>query len=168
MDKNTDPKKDKITELQRMLYDLSFFTDPELLVIPDGYYGPETVSAVKKFQQAYRLPVTGETDNATWDKIASAHQHLILNTPFPVKILTDEVCLNEGSICPAVWFLQTMLMALSNEYSSLPVTEVTGIYDRQTTDAVRHMQKLSLYPQTGSADKYTWNNIVRFFVYTVK
>ena len=45
---------------------------------------------------------------------------------------------------------------------------ITKIYDKQTSDAVRNMQKLSLYPETGNTDKYTWNNIVRFFEHTVK
>ena len=48
---SNNPDKEKTEELQRYLYDISFFTNPELSVIPDGYYGPETSGAVKKFQQ---------------------------------------------------------------------------------------------------------------------
>ncbi len=56
---SNNPDKEKTEELQRYLYDISFFTNPELSVIPDGYYGPETAGAVKKFQQLYNIPSTG-------------------------------------------------------------------------------------------------------------
>ena len=74
---SNNPDKEKTEELQRYLYDISFFTNPELSVIPDGYYGPETAGAVKKFQQLYNIPSTGETDKQTWDTAAAVHKHLI-------------------------------------------------------------------------------------------
>ena len=107
---SNNPDKEKTKELQRYLYDISFFTNPELSVIPDGYYGPETAGAVKKFQQLYNIPSTGETDKQTWDTAAAVHKHLIRNIPFPVSIFPyGKDFISEGSTNPAVFFLQTML-----------------------------------------------------------
>ena len=148
---SNNPDKEKTEELQRYLYDISFFTNPELSVIPDGYYGPETAGAVKKFQQLYNIPTTGETDKQTWDTAAAVHKHLIRNIPFPVSIFPyGKDFISEGSTNPAVFFLQTMLFLLHGKFSSFPEIEITGIYDKQTADAVRNMQKLSLYPETGN------------------
>lgn len=166
---SNNPDKEKTAELQRYLYDISFFISPELSVIPDGYYGPETAGAVKKFQQQYNIPVTGETDKQTWDTVAAVHKHLIRNIPFSISIFPyGKDYISEGSTNPAVFFLQTMLFLLHSQFSSFPEIEITGIYDKQTSAAVRNIQKLSLYPETGNTDKYTWNNIIRFFEHTVK
>ena len=46
-------------------------------VIPDGIYGQDTIRAVSAFQQKYSIPVTGITDNITWDKIVSEYEDTI-------------------------------------------------------------------------------------------
>lgn len=38
----------------------------------DGWYGPVTAQAVRAFQKANRLPVTGQVDQATWTALFSA------------------------------------------------------------------------------------------------
>ena len=35
-------------------------------VVPDGIYGPSTMTAVTAFQRLYGLPITGITDQPTW------------------------------------------------------------------------------------------------------
>ncbi|SHH28135.1 peptidoglycan-binding domain-containing protein [Tepidibacter thalassicus] len=39
----------------------------------DGVYGKETAESVKKFQEIFRLPVTGTVDFATWYKISDIY-----------------------------------------------------------------------------------------------
>jgi peptidoglycan hydrolase-like protein with peptidoglycan-binding domain len=39
----------------------------------DGVFGPQTEDAVRKFQQAFRIPVTGIVDLPTWYKISEAY-----------------------------------------------------------------------------------------------
>lgn len=40
-------------------------------VIEDGIYGENTAAAVKKFQEIFKMPITGKVDFATWYRISS-------------------------------------------------------------------------------------------------
>ena len=63
-----------IRSLQTMLRILAE-DDPTLpTVIPDGIYGPETVTAVSSFQRRNGLSVSGKTDKETWDAIVKAYE----------------------------------------------------------------------------------------------
>lgn len=42
-------------------------------LIEDGVFGPSTVSSVKKFQEIFKMPITGEVDFATWYRISSIY-----------------------------------------------------------------------------------------------
>ena len=43
-------------------------------LIPDGFYGTNTVRSVSAFQRRSGLPVTGITDQMTWDTVVAAYQ----------------------------------------------------------------------------------------------
>ena len=62
-------------------------------VIPDGIYGPTTMNAVSSFQRLYNLPVTGVTDQSTWDKIVSVYEHALIRVD---KAEPIEIILNPG------------------------------------------------------------------------
>ena len=40
-------------------------------IIPDGIYGPQTMGAISTFQRKHGLPITGITDQATWDAVVA-------------------------------------------------------------------------------------------------
>lgn len=42
-------------------------------VIVDGIYGDATAAAVKKFQEIFNLPVTGDVNFSTWYRISSVY-----------------------------------------------------------------------------------------------
>lgn len=42
------------------------YAEGKLGVVPNGYYGPEMVNAVKALQKARGLPITGQINEATW------------------------------------------------------------------------------------------------------
>ena len=42
-------------------------------VIPDGIYGSTTMEAVSQFQREHGLPVTGVTDQRTWEMITTVY-----------------------------------------------------------------------------------------------
>lgn len=167
MSDSTEIRKSDVKELQKRLYSISFTFRDIPAVIPDGFYGEETQNAVKAFQKRCGIPVTGETDMATWNRISLVYRHLHDRFPESENIFPQEKsCISEGDTDPLVYMLQAMLTSLHQKYSCIPETKVSGIYDRRTSDAVRHIQKLSLYPETGKTDKYTWNHIVRMFSYS--
>ena len=58
-----------IRSLQTMLRVISEDDDTFPTIIPDGIYGQQTVNAVSAFQRRHGLPVTGITDQATWEAI---------------------------------------------------------------------------------------------------
>lgn len=55
-----------IVELQQRLAELGFDPGPA-----DGVYGPRTAQAVSDFQQAHRLPATGQVDVTTWETLGN-------------------------------------------------------------------------------------------------
>ena len=67
-------RRAEIYELQTMLRLLSQINPNFPPVNPDGIYGPETVSAVSAFQRFHGLPVTGVTDNSTWETIVDIYE----------------------------------------------------------------------------------------------
>ena len=60
-----------IRSLQTMLQVIAASNPEYQPVIPDGIYGPETMQAVAGFQRKHALPVTGITDQATWEAIVA-------------------------------------------------------------------------------------------------
>ena len=53
-------KKDQIIKAQNLL-----ISDKLLLGKADGFIGEQTISALRKYQEAHKLPITGEFDNTT-------------------------------------------------------------------------------------------------------
>ena len=60
-----------IRSLQTMLRIIAENDSSYIRTIPDGLYGPETVQAVTVFQRKHGLPVTGVTNQATWDTLVA-------------------------------------------------------------------------------------------------
>lgn len=58
-----------IRTLQTMLRAIARINTAIPLVIPNGIYGSNTVSAVTAFQQQYGLPATGVVNQGTWNEI---------------------------------------------------------------------------------------------------
>lgn len=58
-------KGDDVFNLQRCLAGLGYYAGA-----PDGFYGPETIKAVKSFQEEHRLPPTGIITPAAWAAIS--------------------------------------------------------------------------------------------------
>lgn len=161
-------KKMHIKEIQGYLHGISYYNEKIPKIIPDGIYGKETQIAVKAFQQEYGLPVTGEVNKVTWDKIVEVYKKLV-NTPperinaFPSK----SYIIKQGDKGYTVMLLQVMLNAISDNCNSCEKIGVTGFFDNSTVRAVKNFQSLTQRPQTGSVDLFTWNILVKAFNYIV-
>ncbi len=57
-----------------MLRVIASVDSEEAHIIPDGIYGPQTMQAVSRFQRRHGIPVTGITDQTTWDAIVSIYE----------------------------------------------------------------------------------------------
>lgn len=61
----------------------------------DGFFGPQTAQAVRRFQQEAGLPETGDVDRETWDAIYAAYT--ALHTPlqaFPLLCIGRDGSVN--------------------------------------------------------------------------
>ena len=135
-------------------------------VVPDGIYGHTTMAAVTEFQRRQGLPLTGITDQATWDSIVPEYQKALIrvNRAEPIEIIMDPsqvfVLGDEG---PYIYLMQSLLIWLSKDYDTIQPPEHTGIFDRQSSQALSAFQALAGLEQTGTLDKITWKYLSRHF-----
>ena len=131
-------------------------------VIPDGIYGPETMSAVSVFQRRHGLPATGVTNQETWETIVAAYEPALISqqTAEPLNMILDPgQIIRKGERHPNVHILQGILAVLSEAYQSIPAPGMTGILDEITSDSIASFQLLSGLPMTGQLDKQTWKHM---------
>ena len=155
-----------IKTLQLMLRAIAAATGEIPSVVPDGIFGPQTEAAVRSFQAAAELPVTGRVDDRTWQDIIIAYDRLIpfVEEAAPIRVLLrkNEV-LERGSRNSHVHLVQAMLKVLGNSFSALPRVSVSGVYDAATESAVRAFQQFSQLPPNGKVDFPTWNALTETY-----
>lgn len=159
-----------IRSLQTMLQVISLDDSRIPTVIPDGIYGQTTINAVNRFQQLYGLPNTGITDQITWEKIVEVYEPALIRVDKaePIEIIMDRgYVLRIDSDSPYVYFLQSMLLQLSNDHQSISQPNLTGIFDAATERSVKSFQILTELPVTGEVDKITWKQLVHHFTLNV-
>ncbi len=131
-------------------------------VIPDGFYGPNTVTALSAFQRKYGLPVTGVADQSTWDLLVPVYQDALVSVgnaePLQVVLNPGQI-LRRGQRHPVIWLAQAILTVLAEAYAVIPFPGFTGVLDLPTAEALAAFQRLSLLPDTGELDKQTWRHL---------
>lgn len=151
-----------VRSLQTMLRLLSEGS-PELpTIIPDGIYGPQTMTAVTAFQRKAGIPVTGVTDQATWEALVAAYEPALVNQAQaqPIQaVLNPGQVIRGGESNPNLYLAQAMLLILSAGYPNCPAITVTGRLDSATASALSAFQTLSALPATGDLDKHTWKHL---------
>ena len=151
-----------IRSLQTMLRVIAENDKRQPSVIPDGIYGPNTVSAVSAFQRRHGIPVTGITDQATWDAIVPVYQDALveIDQAQPIAIILNPgQVIRRGERSPHIYLVQSMLTGLSDAYGSIPKPGFSGILDIPTADSLSAFQELNLLPVTGEVDKHTWKRL---------
>ena len=151
-----------IRNLQTMLRVIAENDPSHERIIPDGIYGPETVSAVSTFQRIHGIPVTGITDNQTWDTVVELYEEALVEQTAAEPLL---IILNPGQVIrkgerhPHLYLIQAMLTVLGEQYASIDSPPATGILDDATADALASFQAFSGLPMTGNLDKQTWRHL---------
>lgn len=152
-----------IRSLQTMLRVIAENDPAHERMIPDGIYGPETISAVGTFQRLHGLPVTGVADNSTWDAVVELYELALVQQEeaHPLHIILNPgQVIRRGERHPHLYLVQALLLYLSETYGSIGRPEVTGILDGATADALATFQAISGLPMTGNLDKHTWKHLV--------
>lgn len=135
-------------------------------VVPDGIYGQQTIQAVTAFQRKYALPVTGVTDQKTWDTIVSVYEPALIRTgkAQPIEIIMDPGQVYRlGESSPNLYLMQSMLLYLSQLHPSIDTPTHNGMLDDPTSKALAGFQTLAGLPPTGELDKITWKYLVKQF-----
>lgn len=151
-----------IRSLQTMLRVLAENDDRYVPIIPDGIYGPETVRAVSTFQRYHGLPITGVTDQDTWEKIVSRYEPALVeqDAAHPLYVILEpKQVIRRGERHPNIYLVQAMLTVLSQVYESILSPESNGLLDDATADALAAFQGLNSLPMTGNLDKQTWKSL---------
>lgn len=151
-----------IRSLQTMLRILAENDEKYISIIPDGIYGPETVRAVSTFQRHHGLPITGMTDQDTWEAIVARYEPALVEQDFahPIHVILEpKQVIRKGERHPNIYLVQAMLIVLSEIYDSILSPQSTGILDDATADALAAFQSLNHLPMTGNLDKQTWKSL---------
>lgn len=155
-----------VRSLQTMLRVLAEQDDRYVTVVPDGIYGQTTMAAVSNFQQLHGLPVTGVTDQDTWEAIVRAYEPalILVAEAQPVEIiLNPNEVLRRGEASPYLRVAQALLWVLSETYGSIGRPGQSGILDAATSDSLSSFQALNGLPMTGELDKITWQQLALHF-----
>ena len=151
-----------IRSLQTMLRVIAEDDPTHLRIVPDGIYGPETTAAISTFQRKHGLPVTGVTDQATWEAVVAVYTPALvrIDAAQPVDvILNPGQVIRRGESSPQIYLVQSMLKVLSDVYKSIAEPTHSGILDEPTSDSLSSFQILSGLPMTGTLDKHTWKHL---------
>ena len=143
-----------IRSLQTMLRTIAHADKTLLKLVPDGIYGPNTVQAVREFQRQNNLPVTGETDNATWNRLVAVY-----TVQSPSVLPAAQVAIRwtpNRTLAAGRRNIQSMLRSLARFYANAPALTVTGVHDAPSVAAIKWLQKLAALPPTGEIDQTTW------------
>jgi peptidoglycan hydrolase-like protein with peptidoglycan-binding domain len=124
--KNGDRGAD-ITMLQKLLHDLDF------KVTVDGIFGNETETAVKLFQAAHSLAITGIVTPEVLGNI----QEAAAQPNVPGKKFTSGSFIRKGNSGAAVLSLQQAL----NEHGANPAIDVDGVFGNGTFTALKDFQR---------------------------
>lgn len=160
-----------IRSLQTMLRVIAEYDDRHETLIPDGIYGPATVSAVSKFQRLHGLPVTGITDQATWEQIVEEYGPALIHIDEaqPLEIILEPgQIIRRGQRHPHIYLVQAILAVLDDTYQSIGPVSHSGILDLATSDALSHFQSLNGLPMTGHLDKQTWKNLALQYTHAAR
>lgn len=152
-------KQEHIEEILGYLYQIALRDSRIPIVLPSKEYTEEAALAVRAYQQAYGLPVTGEIDDKTWDSIVETY-HKLMDKAEPLTIFpAGAFLLQKGDSGDLVQLVQVLYNLIAEHYSNLATITVDGDFDDETAAAVRAVQRLSALPETGAIDRQTWNRL---------
>ncbi len=155
-----------IRSLQTMLRVLSEHDRRHPSIIPDGVYSQNTIQAVSAFQRLHGLPVTGVTDQDTWELIVAEYERALIHVAEAEAlqiILNPNEVLRRGDSSPYLRVAQALLVELAEAYASIAVPSQSGVLDEITADSIASFQRLAGLPMTGNLDKVTWKHLALHF-----
>lgn len=164
----TEIEKTAVANLQRYLRTLYYFDDTLSPTPVDGVFDRATEEAVRRFQRAEGLPVTGRADQDTWEQLFDRYTKERAFRRAPARIahfprVPDDYRVVVGDEQFLVRVIQNALQEIALDFSFPAAVPQSGKYDEQTADAVRVLQKTSGLPEDGEVDRATWEELARYY-----
>ena len=160
-----------VTTLQYYLSVLAYFNGALQPVVRSGYFGPETVQAVERFQRFYGLTPNGIVDNNTWNAITKIYIDTVSALPEGYSGINAKLYpgyfLTKGQRGENVRDLQTYLSYIGNIIPELPTLPVTSYFGDQTEAAVKTLQQLYGLDISGAVGPVTWATIAKEYDYLI-
>jgi len=149
---------------------------PAIPIIPDvdGIFTQDTENAVRKFQEIFNLPTTGQVDKSTWYKIKQYYNGVKRLSELASEginlaeaTLPFSVVVSQGDTGIPTATVQYYLSIIAYFNGNLQPVPLTGTFDSATVAAVERFQGFYGLPVTGIVDNATWNTISRIYTETV-
>lgn len=132
----------------------------------DGFYGPSTTEAVRKFQEVFDLTTDGLVGRATWNQIQFIYNavkklYAVNSEGLRITDVTTRYTdtLSEGSSGDGVLTIQYYLSYIALFVQSVLSATMDGSFGPGTTAAVKSFQKTYSLPVNGVVDRQTWDRI---------
>ena len=139
----------------------------------NGIFGVDTTESVRKFQEIFSLPQTGEVDKSTWYKIKQYYNGVkgladLSSEGISVAEATvpfaNEVSAGMSGI--PVTTVQYYLSIIAYFNGALEPVPRSGTFGPETVAAVERFQEFYGLPVTGIVDNATWNTITKIYTET--
>lgn len=134
-------------------------------VFVDGIYGSETEEAVRTFQRAYGLPVTGQVDFATHRAIGETYELMMRKNEDSLGSVDFHILeggvISSGDRFDGVAELQLLLRALASQDDRFRI-DADGFYGAETAEAVKLFQRLRGRDENAIVDILLWNELAEF------
>ena len=132
----------------------------------DGFFGPSTTDAVRKFQEVFGLEQDGLVGRATWNQIQfvyNAVKKLYTVNSEGIRITDVQTrytdTLQEGSTGDGVLTIQYYLSYIALFVPSVIEAAMDGTFGPATTNAVKSFQRTYGLPENGIVDRATWDRM---------
>lgn len=136
----------------------------------DGIFGEATQRSVRQFQEIFNLTPDGVVGAATWNKMIMLYvgiERLAELNSEGVMLFGSSLefpnTLRLGDEGRKVEILQYFLAVVSEFYDAVPFVSVTGVFNRETENAVIAFQKSIGITADGVVGRRTWDELYRAY-----
>ena len=145
-------KKSAIKEVQRYLTYIAEYYEKMPYTQIDGIYSEETKAAVEFFQKEKKIEITGYVNDETFQLIASEYNQSQIRKQSEKDTFNDITYpLKRGDANESVVILNSLIRQLS-KYYDIPSVPFFDVYNDDTANSVKLMQKIFGFAENGVAD----------------
>lgn len=157
----------EVLELQYLLSLVSEYNNEIPPLSVDGIFGEGTEDAVRAFQRASGLAVTGQVELRDWEQLYREYIGILNTLPQGyfdgITVPYGGMVLRLGSQGENVTYLQEYLNFISNTYNEIPKVSVDGVFGPSTQRAVLAYKEIFGLGNQGIVSASTWDSITSVY-----